>query len=221
MRLGIGILSFVGVVAVGVGCGGFGNTSLGVPHEDPEPIGSAPWEQEERARDADETKPSTPEELRARSAARKKRRARDASPATSASATPPAPPAPPGPTESPASSAPPSPRPSADAAPVERSADAPLFENLDLVFGDAPRALDARERDGLRTLAESLKTEPLVTLAAHAKRKEHAEGWLAIHKKLLVDAGVRADKIVTEVCIENAGLTHTVIARGKVDCDGH
>lgn len=218
MRLGIGILSFVGVVAVGVGCGGFGNTSLGVPHEDPEPIGSAPWEQEERARDADETKPSTPEELRARSAARKKRRARDAGPATSASATPPAPPAP---TESPASSALPSPRPSADAAPVERSADAPLFENLDLVFGDAPRALDARERDGLRTLAESLKTEPLVTLAAHAKRKEHAEGWLAIHKKLLVDAGVRADKIVTEVCIENAGLTHTVIARGKVDCDGH
>lgn len=226
----------LGLALAGAACGST-SSSLGVPHEDPEPIGSAPWETEGAGPSDDDTKggPVGTND----GAGRVERRARKgkhpkplSSAVPSASAAPPVAPAKIDTDGDGVEDA-------RDACPREKGADdanpawagcpydAPprptphLFEDLDLVFGDKPRPLDATETETVRGLGDNLKGEAVVALSAYARKEGVARGWLDIVKKTLVDGGIDPKRITTQVCLVPSGLTHTVMSREKKECGGH
>jgi outer membrane protein OmpA-like peptidoglycan-associated protein len=213
------------------GCGS--TTGLGVPHEDPEPIGSAPWEM-----GADDPKDSSSpdEDAQARTAARNRaRKGRHEKPVAAA------------PSASLAPSAQPTVKADADGDGVEDARDmCPMkpgpddpnpawagcpydapprptpdhsFEELNLAFGDAPRSLDPKESETMKSLADEMKSEPAITLSTYALTKGQGDGWIKIVKASLVQGGVDPSRITTQVCLQKSGLTHTVVTRGKKACE--
>jgi len=230
--------SFLGGLAaalIGAGCSL--SPSLGVPHEDPEPIGSAPWESGDSELTDPGSKPDS--DAQARTAARNRaRRGKHESHASDSPA--------PGPSASSTPSAAPTAKADADGDGVEDARDAcprspgaddpnPAYagcpydapprptrpiEDLDLAFGDAPRALDAKETEAVQSVAGVMKGEPSITLSTYARKKTQGEGWLKIVKTAIVQGGFDPAHVVTQVCLQTTGLTHTVVSRGAKSCEG-
>ena len=68
-------------------------------------------------------------------------------------------------------------------------------------------------------LAADLKSEPSITVLVYARKAQQGEGWLKIVTKPLVDVGIDRARIHTQVCLRKTGLTHTVVSRGKKECE--
>ncbi len=221
------------LACVSVACGSMSN-GLGVPHEDPEPIGSAPWEGSDHAQvPGDDEGDPGPQVSGAERARRRARRGKHANPTVTASASAAPSVAAPAKVDTdgdgvedardmcPRAPGADDPNPAWAGCPYDAPPrpTPPRFQELDLVFGDAPRALDTKEIDMLTGLAIDLKDEPSITLSVYAKKKPQGDGWLKIITKPFVDAGIDRAHLHTRVCLQTKGLTHTVVGRGLKECE--
>ena len=94
----------------------------------------------------------------------------------------------------------------------------PPFGDLELLLGNTPRALDAKEIEMVSGLGAMMKDEATLTLLASAPTKAVAEGWLRIVEKQLVAGGVAKEKLVERSCVHPIRLVKTTVARGEKTC---